>query len=244
MANSQLNSFRMSFAKWKSRVSVMIVLVSLGSKINKRGDSDFHCILTSMCLLKRSAHFCLNARLKTTSRGWMRDVHPGGMSAGVVPIFLRDPRTCSVFWAAWTYATNSDLPFSFWMAGAQSSSTQSSIMLSSHHALSWNFTWTLLSQAAFSSSLIFLPVPRNIIMGFTRGSPSAKMVSCTVHCLLSWPLCPPLIHTVFAPFSVYVFSPPKTKGIGVWSMFATICDPASQNHQKVARHGFLVKGRF
>ena len=22
------------------------------------------------------------------------------------------------------------------------------------------------------------------------------------------------------------------------------CDPASQNHQKVARHGFLVKGRF
>ena len=23
-----------------------------------------------------------------------------------------------------------------------------------------------------------------------------------------------------------------------------ICDPASQNHQKVARHGFLVKGRF
>ena len=24
----------------------------------------------------------------------------------------------------------------------------------------------------------------------------------------------------------------------------TICDPASQNHQKVARHGFFVKGRF
>ena len=22
------------------------------------------------------------------------------------------------------------------------------------------------------------------------------------------------------------------------------CDPASENHQKVARHGFLVKGRF
>ena len=86
-------------------------------------------LLTLICLLKRSArHLCLKAWLYTTSRGWIRDVHPGGMSAGVVPISFSRPRTLSVFCAECTSATKCDLPFSFWIAGAQSSSTQSGII--------------------------------------------------------------------------------------------------------------------
>ena len=40
------------------------------------------------------------------------------------------------------------------------------------------------------------------------------------------------------------YGPWKLSGEGGGGVDALICDPASQNHQKVARHGFLVKGRF
>ena len=55
------------------------------------------------------------------------------------------------------------------------------------------------------------------------GIPIAKMVSCTVHCLLSNPEEPPCTQTVDAPVSSGVVPSVKVNGRGVWSTLA-ICD--------------------
>ena len=56
--------------------------------------------------------------------------------------------------------------------------------------------------------------------GFTLGLPSAKMVSCTVHCRLSRLEAAPRTQTVWFPVSSYVLPLVKQKGKGIWSMFA------------------------
>ena len=91
---------------------------------------------------------------------------------------------------------------------------------SSHQAFFWKCTWTSESHAFLYCLEIWQPFPRKSLRGLTWGSPSANMVSCTVHCHLSSPDCPPQTHTKDAPLNSNIFPPPNTKGREVWSMFA------------------------
>ena len=61
------------------------------------------------------------------------------------------------------------------------------IINSSHQAFGWNATCTLRSEASCSLRVILRSFPRNITSGWTRGTPLANIVSCTLHCRLSRP---------------------------------------------------------
>ena len=95
-------------------------------------------------------------------------------------------------------------------------------MVSSHQAFSWNLTSTHLLYSLFSVCEILKPFPWKIGRGLIRASPSAKIVSWTVHCLLSSPDCAPQCQTVFAPVSSYPWPLLNVKGRGVWSTFAIV----------------------
>ena len=65
---------------------------------------------------------------------------------------------------------------------------------------------------------ILFPFSWKITIGFTRGTPSANKVTCTVHCLFSSPDDAPLTCTVLSPVSEYA-SPSKWK-----RSLVNICD--------------------
>lgn len=132
------------------------------------------------------------------SNGWTRLVHSGGTF-----VICRSCFTSSVCWARWTSATKI-LPDELALGGfvnifPHSRSTQTFMTFSSHHALGWNITFTLPSQLLFSFVEILFPCPRKMIVGLTRETPSAKMVSCTVHWRLSKPDEAFEYQTSFAP---------------------------------------------
>ena len=78
---------------------------------------------------------------------------------------------------------------------------QETIISSLHHAFSWNLTTTLGSYCLFSLSGTLCPLPLKINKGLKQGSPSANVVNCTVHRVLSWPSLVVRVHTDFYPFS-------------------------------------------
>ena len=90
-------------------------------------------------------------------------------------------------------------------------------LVSSYHAFSWNFTTTLQSYAFLSAWGIQRPFPRNISNGLTRGTPSTKIVNCTIHCRFSKPDAPLQYHTVEVPDTSYLSPPLNVNGSGVWS---------------------------
>ena len=68
---------------------------------------------------------------------------------------------------------------------------------------------------------VLCPVPLKINKGLMQGSPSANMVGCTVHWLLSWPSPVVWVHTDFSPFSAQVAPLVLNQnGRGVWSILA------------------------
>ena len=84
---------------------------------------------------------------------------------------------------------------------------------SSHHAFSWNFTTTWLSYAWGIRG----PFPWNISNNLTRGTSSAKIVNCTVHCCFSKPDAPPRYRTVEVTVTSYPSPPMNVNGNGVRS---------------------------
>ena len=151
--------------------------------------------LTLVSFLGCASNWVLTASLKglltDTSNGWTRLVQPGGMFIRSVFYLCRSCLTSSVCWARWTSATKI-LPDKLALGGfvnifPHSPSTQTFMRFSSHHALGWNIAFTLLSQLLFLLGEILFPCPRKMIVGLTCQTPSAKMVSCTVHWRLSKP---------------------------------------------------------
>ena len=146
----------------------------------------------------------LKCLLTDTSNGWTRLVQPGGTFISSVLFLCKSCLTSSVCWARWTSATKI-LPDKLALGGfmnifPHSPSTQTFMTFSSHHALGWNITFTLLSQLLFSLGEILFPCPRKMIVGLTRQTPSAKMVSCIVHWRLSKPDEAFEHQTSFVPF--------------------------------------------
>ena len=118
-------------------------------------------------------------------------MQPGGTFISIVFFFWRSYLTASVCCARWTSGIQIFLEEpnlnGFLNMLPHSCSVQSFIIFSLHQALSWNVTFTLWSQLSFSFVEILFTLQQNIIVGLTRGAPSAKTVSCTVCCLLSNP---------------------------------------------------------
>ena len=59
-------------------------------------------------------------------------------------------------------------------------------------------SWIMLPLFSVWNSLSFALKDQQ---GFNKGSPSANVVNCTVHCVLSWPSLVVRVHTDFYPFS-------------------------------------------
>lgn len=108
-----------------------------------------------------------------TSNGRTRLVQPGGTFIGSVFFFCRSFFTSFVCWARWTSATKIllDEPDrgGFVNTFPHSCSTQTFITLSSRLGLEHH---------------IYSAIPATLFIGLTLGTPSAKIVSCAVHCRL------------------------------------------------------------
>lgn len=168
-----------------------------------------------MCCITADSTDLLKGALKETSSGCTILVQPTGTKIGVIlHSFSSTDLISSILWALCMSNTSRD---SCLTNGFQQFLAQYPIATSSHQAFFWKCTITRLSYSTRSRKLIRFPVPLKIKNGLTLGTPSAKMVSCTVHCRFSSPDPPPRTQTVEAFVVSYVGPSTKENGSGVWS---------------------------
>ena len=123
--------------------------------------------------LRCFSNWVLTASLKSlltdASNGWTQLVQRGGTFISSVLFLCRSCFTSSVCQARWTSATKI-LPDEIALGGfvnifPHSRSTQTFMTFSSHQALGWNITFTLLSKLLFSFGESLFPCPRKMIVG-------------------------------------------------------------------------------
>lgn len=147
----------------------------------------------------------LNSELNATSKGCTFPVVPGRTKANVVlHSCCRILFTFPVVLAKWaSYTSNRDRSWPNTFALFHIFLSQKIIISSSHDAFSRNLTMTCESYCLVSFPDVLFPWPLKINSDFSRGSPSANRVSCTVHCLLSRPKLLVLVQTDYSPMTFH-----------------------------------------
>ena len=165
----------------------------------------FKCIFLLKMLLKQLCNSMLNGLLKEASRGWIRLVQTGGTLTNSVFFFLSRVLTPSV-WCAQCTSVTKFFPVEPVVGGfikmfPHCSDINFFIIDWSPQAFGWNAACTLRSQASCSLWVVLRPFPQSITSEQRRGTPSANIVGCTLHCHLSIPEDPDTHYTSLLPLS-------------------------------------------